>query len=126
MSKHRRRRYEIVTQPVLKRPAFARRVLRNFLIASAMIGVSLFAGMLGYHYLEEKAWIDSFASASMILSGMGPLEPATHWWGKFFSGCYALYSGLLLILASGVLLAPFVHRMLHRLHCDVEEEESTK
>ncbi|HQR09413.1 MAG TPA: hypothetical protein PLN21_21505 [Gemmatales bacterium] len=121
MSKHRRR-YEKVTQPVLKRPAFARRVVRNFLIASAMIGISLFAGMLGFRYLEDKEWIDAFANASMLLSGMGPLEPAKNWWGKFFSGWYALYSGLLLILASGVLLAPFVHRMLHRLHCDVEEE----
>lgn len=122
MSKHRRR-YEKVSQPVLKRPAFAKRVFRNFLVASTMIFLSLFVGMLGYRYLEKMDWIDAFASASMILSGMGPLEPAKHWWGKLFSGCYALYSGLLLILASGVLLAPFVHRMLHRLHCEEEEEE---
>lgn len=123
MSKRHRRKYEMITQPVLKRPAFARRVARNFLIATGMIMLSLFVGMLGYRYLEEKEWIDAFASASMILSGMGPLEPAKNWWGKLFSGCYALYSGLLLILASGVLLAPFVHRMLHRMHCDVEEHE---
>ena len=121
MSKHRRR-YEKVTQPVLKRPAFARRVFRNFLIASAMIALSLFGGMLGYHILEKQEWIDAFMSASMILSGMGPVEAVKSWGGKLFAGCYALYSGLLLILASGVLLAPFVHRMLHRLHCDVEEE----
>ncbi|MFT3883063.1 MAG: hypothetical protein QM703_25855 [Gemmatales bacterium] len=123
MSK-RHRRFEKVSQPVLNRPAFARRVLRNFVIASAMIGLSLFAGMLGYHILEKQEWIDAFASASMILSGMGPMEPVKSWGGKLFAGLYALYSGLLLILASGVLLAPFVHRMLHRMHCDVDEHGS--
>jgi len=121
MSK-RRRKFETIHQPLLPRQLFVRRIVRNFLIASAMIALSLFVGMLGYHILEKQEWIDAFASASMILSGMGPLEPLKSWGGKLFAGCYALYSGLVLILSSGVLLAPFIHRMLHRFHCEDEEE----
>jgi hypothetical protein len=64
------------------------------------------------------AWIDAFANAAMILSGMGPLAPPQTWGGKLFAGLYALYSGLAVILATGILLTPIVHRLLHRFHLE--------
>jgi len=67
--------------------------------------------------------VDAFANAAMILSGMGPLEPLKSTAGKMFAGLYALYSGLVLVLASGVVLAPIVHRMLHRFHLQDEGEK---
>lgn len=76
--------------------------------------------MLGYHYFEEMAWIDAFANASMILSGMGPIGEVRSWSGKLFAGCYALYSGLVLIAAAGIVAAPIFHRILHRFHMDDE------
>ncbi|HSQ56142.1 MAG TPA: hypothetical protein VLM40_10415 [Gemmata sp.] len=114
-------RYESRHQPLLSRQAFAFRVARNFVVASTLIAFSLFAGMLGYHQTERMSWLDAFANASMILSGMGPLDPLHTPAGKLFAGCYALYSGLLLVLASGIVLAPIVHRMLHRFHLEEEE-----
>ncbi len=36
--------------------------------------------------------------------------------GKLFSGLYALYSGLVFLVAAGVLLAPVLHRLLHDFH----------
>ncbi len=83
-----------------------------------MIGLSLFAGMLGYHIFEDMRWVDAFANASMILSGMGPLDAPKSDAGKIFAGCYALYSGLALILAAGLILAPIAHRLLHRFHVE--------
>jgi hypothetical protein len=74
--------------------------------------------MAGYRYLERMEWIDAFANASMILSGMGPLTPLQTWGGKLFAGLYAMYSGLALILAAGLILAPVVHRVLHRFHVE--------
>jgi hypothetical protein len=115
--------FESKHQPVLPRHQFARRLARNFAVASTLIGVSLAGGMLGYHLTEDMPWIDSFASAAMILSGMGPLEPLKTWGGKLFAGLYALYSGLVLVLASGIVLAPLVHRMFHRFHLEEEEAE---
>jgi hypothetical protein len=77
--------------------------------------------MAGYHYLEGLPWIDAFVNAAMILSGMGPVSPLQTFGGKLFAGLYALYSGLIVIVAAGVLFAPVVHRMLHRFHLEAED-----
>jgi hypothetical protein len=114
--------YETRHQPLLSRQAFARRVARNFAVASALIAASLAIGMAGYHFLEGMDWLDAFASAAMILSGMGPLEPLRTPAGKLFAGLYALYSGLALILATGILFAPVVHRMLHHFHVEPDRK----
>jgi hypothetical protein len=103
-------------QPLLNRRAFAGRLVASFGAASALIAISLLAGMAGYHYLEGMRWIDAYANSSMILSGMGPLDPPKTWGGKLFAGTYALYSGLAVILAAGILFTPVVHRMLHQFH----------
>src|SRR5882672_1861947 len=105
-------------QPLLSRREFARRLAKSFAVASAFIAVSLFAGMAGYHWLEGMSWIDAYANAAMILSGMGPLDPPRTVSGKLFSGTYALYSGLALILAAGILFTPVIHRMLHQFHLE--------
>src|SRR5438270_484913 len=108
-------------QPLVSRRAFAKRVAVSFAAASVLILVSLLAGLVGYHWLEGLPWIDAFVNASMILSGMGPLDPPKTWGGKLFAGLYALYSGLALLVAAGILFAPFVHRLLHRFHVEAGE-----
>src|SRR4051812_7485854 len=115
--------YESQHQPLVSRRRFAERLLRNFLFASLFIAGSLFAGMAGYHYLENMPWIDAFANAAMILSGMGPLAPMATWGGKLFAGLYALYSGLAVVLAVGLIIAPIFHRVLHRFHVACEGGE---
>jgi len=111
-------RFESKKEPLLSRAKFAERMGRNFGVASALVAVSLVGGMLGYHLTEGMDWVDAFANAAMILCGMGPLEPLKTTAEKLFAGFYALYSGLVLVLASGVVLAPVVHRMLHRFHVE--------
>ena len=124
MSKRHVLRFESRRDALLPRPAFVRRVARNFGVASALVGVSLLGGMLGYRLTEGMGWVDAFANAAMILSGMGPLEPLKTPGGKLFAGAYALYSGLVLVMASGVVLAPIVHRMFHRFHLEEDGGES--
>jgi hypothetical protein len=116
--KRRPYRLESKRQPLLSRREFARRLAASFAVASALIAISLLVGMTGYHYLEGMAWIDAYANASMILSGMGPLDPPKTGGGKLFAGTYALYSGLVVILAAGILFTPVVHRMLHKFHLE--------
>lgn len=122
MTRHHILRYESRHQPVLGSWAFARRLAWNCAAAALLIGVSLVVGMWGYHHYEGMSWIDAFANASMILSGMGPLAPLETWGGKLFAGIYALYSGLALILATGLIFAPVVHRLLHRFHVADEDK----
>ena len=114
-------RFESKTDPLLSRAKFAARMGRNFGLAFALVAVSLVAGMLGYHLTEGMDAVDSFVNAAMILSGMGPIGELKTTGGKLFAGFYALYSGLVLVLASGVVLAPLVHRMLHRFHVADDE-----
>lgn len=123
MSRKKRFRLESKHQPLLSRSAFAKRMVHYFLAASILIFASLFCGMVGYHTLEGLPWIDAFLNASMILSGMGPVATLQTWGGKLFAGFYALYSGLLLILTAGLLMAPLVHRLLHRFHMEGKEQE---
>jgi hypothetical protein len=95
-----------------------RRVGNALLVGSTVILVSLLAGMLGYRITEGMDWLDAFLNASMILGGMGPVATMHSDAGKLFAGIYALYSGLVLVATAGLLLAPFLHRLLHRFHLE--------
>ncbi|HEY1380916.1 MAG TPA: hypothetical protein VGF55_29215 [Gemmataceae bacterium] len=108
--------------PLPPRRVFFRRFVRSFLIGQAMVAGSLMVGMAGYRYFEGMSWVDAFANAAMILSGMGPLEPLRTAGGKLFAGCYALYSGLALIVIVGIVFGPVVHRFLHRFHLESRRE----
>ena len=72
--------------------------------------------MLGYHVLGRLAWIDALVNASMILGGMGPVDPITTVPGKLFESAYALFSGVAFLTSVGIFLAPALHRLIHRLH----------
>src|SRR6185437_10796842 len=98
------------------RREFAHRLLKNFAVALIFIGMSLLVGMAGYHWLEGMAWVDAYANAAMILSGMGPLDPPKTDAGKVFAGTYALYSGLAVLVVAAVMLTPVFHRVLHTFH----------
>lgn len=98
------------------------RLLRTSVFGALILVAALFLGMCGYHYFEGLSWIDAFANASMILSGMGPLSPLTTYGGKLFAGTYALFSGLTFITVVGVILSPLVHRVFHRFLLESEGE----
>lgn len=103
--------------------AFLKRLATSFMLGLALIAVSLACGMAGYHCFEKLAWIDAFANAAMILSGMGPLAQPVTFGGKIFAGLYALYSGLAVVMIAGISFAPIVHRFLHALHVDESGSE---
>ena len=111
--------YEHRTQPLLSTAKFLRRVGRHGLVAFGVLICGLGIGVLGYHIFAHLSWIDSLLNASMILAGMGPVgDPLPTNTAKIFASCYALFSGLAFIGIVSVLLAPFVHRMLHRIHAE--------
>jgi hypothetical protein len=111
--------FEHPSTPLLSRQLFIRRLVGVSLLGTASLGIALGIGMAGYHFFEGLSWIDSFANAAMILSGMGPLNTLTTFNGKMFAGLYALFSGLTFITVIGVVLAPIVHRLFHRLHLQI-------
>ena len=112
--------YERRNHPLLSRAKFARRVARHMLLALFLVGVALGMGVLGYRYIGGLSWIDSLLNASMILGGMGPVDPLRSDAAKIFASCYALFSGLAFVGIAGLMIAPFAHRLLHRF--DIENK----
>ena len=115
--------YEHLREPLASWDRFVRRVLRHFGIVIVVIVVSLAVGMAGYRYFQQMEWIDAFLNAAMLLGGMGPIETKLTWGGKLFAGLYALYAGLVVLVAAGILTAPVFHRFLHRFHLEEEERK---
>jgi hypothetical protein len=110
--------YERRTEPLLPRRQFLRRLARHGEIAIAALLVSLALGTFGFHWLASQAWLDAFLNAAMLLGGMGPVGSFEQPIGKVFAGLFALYAGIVFLGASVVLLAPVVHRILHKLHLE--------
>lgn len=63
-------------------------------------------------------WIDALLNSSMILTGMGPVDSMKTYAGKLFATFYALYSGIAFLTLVAVMLAPVLHRVMHKFHWD--------
>ncbi len=109
---------EKYTGKLQPRGEFIQRLGRSVAVGCVLIAFSLSLGVLGYHWIAGLAWIDAFLDASMILSGMGPMSELHTTAAKFFAGCYAIYCGIALIGTTGVILAPVIHRALHKFHLE--------
>ena len=116
--------FESRNEPLAARHIFLRRFLRYFGAAAVLVGAALGAGILGYHFIADMTWIDSLLNASMILGGMGPVDPLKTDAAKLFASAYALFSGLMAITVMGIVLAPLAHRALHLFHLDEEDSPS--
>ena len=52
----------------------------------------------------------------MLMGGMGPLNASRTDGGKVFAGLYALYAGLVFLVAADLILTPVVQRVMHKFH----------
>jgi len=105
--------YEHKRVHLLPWPRFVRRASRHLLIGLGIFSLAVGFGTLGYHTVGHLNWLDAFLNASMILSGMGPVDRMENSGGKLFAAVYALFSGIVFIGVMGVILAPWAHRLLH-------------
>ena len=119
--KHRSLRFERRSDPLAPTSVFVKRLVASLVIALCLIAVALLIGIAGYHVLGRFNWIDSLLEASMILGGMGPVNELPNDAVKLFASAYALFSGLIFIAVMGIVLAPVVHRILHKFHVDESE-----
>jgi hypothetical protein len=118
--------FEHYREPLAGRRLFIRRVVTYLLLSVAIIGSSLVIGILGYHFTEHMSWLDALLNASMILSGMGPVATPQTSAGKWFASLYALFSGVVFLVAVGVLIAPVFHRFLHAIQVAPEDVEQAE
>ncbi|HEY3025118.1 MAG TPA: hypothetical protein VGJ55_03100 [Pyrinomonadaceae bacterium] len=116
--------FERRNQKLAPRSVFVKRQLFSLAIGLTLLGCFLLIGIAGYHWIAGLDWIDSLLEASMILGGMGPINPPQTSGAKVFASLYALFSGVIFIALMGIILSPLAHRMLHRFHVDDKDEES--
>jgi hypothetical protein len=110
--------YERRRQKVAPFSLFLQRLAVAIAVAGCVITLVLLVGVMGYHWLAGFEWIDSLLEASMILGGMGPVNPVKTTGAKLFASGYALFSGLVFIAIMGIVLTPVVHRILHKFHVE--------
>ena len=114
--------FEKRQEPLVSAQAFAGRLFNFLLFSLLVMAVALCLGVLGYHYFARFDWIDSLLNASMILSGMGPVDPLPDDAAKLFASLYALFSGVVFISTAGIMLTPLFHRVLHKFHIEDETD----
>jgi hypothetical protein len=108
--------YESKTHPPIPRSRFIRRIMLHVACAVAILLLSILFGMAGYAHFEQLAWRDAFLNTTMLLGGMGPVDPPRSDGGKLFAGMFALYSGLVFLVVAALIIAPVVHRVMHKFH----------
>jgi FtsH-binding integral membrane protein len=115
--------FEHGSQPVISRRRFIRRMFIVIGLWLAVTLVGLVIGIAGYANFEGMSLVDAYVNAAMILSGMGPVVELKTTAGKLFAGTYAIFSGLIIVIATGFILAPIFHRVLHRFHVETTREK---
>lgn len=110
-------------QKVIPFRCFIVRLGRCIFFAFGLIVFSLLLGTVGYRYIGDISWLDSFYMSCMILTGMGPIADMNSSAAKIFSSFYALYSGIAFLSITAVFFAPIIHRLLHILNVELEDDK---
>jgi len=105
--------YEQRHAPLLPVSPFIKRASLHLLISVFIIAISLGIGIVGYEHYGQMGFVDAYENAAMILSGMGPVADMPTAGGKIFAGSYALFSGIVFLIAIAIIAAPLIHRFLH-------------
>ena len=114
--------YESSSSPLISRREFTWRLIRHFAAIASLVVLSLSIGMFGYMHLARMSAVDAFLNSAMLLGGMGPVGDLPTAAAKIFAGTYALYAGIVFIFSTGIIIAPFAHRILHKLHADESDD----
>ena len=110
-------------QRLISHRRFADRMLKAIGLWCLLAVGGLVIGMAGYAAFECMSLADAYVNAAMILAGMGPMGELKTTAGKVFARSYAIFSGLLLIIATGFVLAPIFHRVLHHFHVETHQQD---
>ena len=116
--------FEHHKKELISRKEFISRQIKYLGFSAIILFFSIGIGTAGYHIYGGLFWIDSFLNASMILTGMGPVDHLDTNSGKLFAAFYALFSGVAFLTFVGVLFAPIYHRFLHRFHLEMDDDKT--
>jgi hypothetical protein len=104
--------------PLSSKNTFFARLRRALALSGSLLGATLLVGTLGYHFIDAFSWLDAFHQSALLMSGMGPVKENASVAGKLFDSFYAMFCGVILLGATGIMFTPVIHRILHRFHIE--------
>jgi hypothetical protein len=113
--------FEHRTDPLLNRRKFAHRMARTLLATVGLVGVSLLVGTIGASHFYGASWSEAFHSACLVLGQHDHERVFDSHGARVFAGLYLLYGRLLFVALIAMIVAPALHRMLHKLHLEESE-----
>jgi hypothetical protein len=114
--------FEHIKQPLLPKKLFYLRMLRSVTVALLLLLVTVLIGALGFHLTEQYSWIDSVLNCVLIMTGVGTVGIINTSAGKIFTGIYSIFSTLIFFTILAIIFTPLLHRLLHKLHLDVDRK----
>lgn len=94
---------------------FFHHFIRNLTLGFTVLIIILFIGIVGYHHFEKLEWIDCYANAAMIVSGVGTLNNPQTEKGKLFVATYSIMGGASFLLVIAVVFAPIFHWLFRQV-----------
>lgn len=115
--------YESKQEAPISNKAFAMRCAWHIAAAFLISFITIFLGALGHMYFEGIHFHDALLNSSMIMGGLGTIFHPESYGGKLFLSFYGLFVGVLFATLIGVVAAPLIHRIVHKMHLDDDETD---
>ena len=115
--------FEHYRQPLLPRQKFFMRMVRSVIVSFCILLATILSGILGFHAIEGYSGLDAFLNSVMIMTGVGSVGTIATNAGKIFTGVYSIVSTLIFFAILAIIFTPVLHRVLHRLHVDVDNKD---
>jgi len=110
--------YENKKNPLISRKHFRKRMLYHFLLALALVLLSLSIGVAGHIYFDDMSFTRALVASTTLMSGLGLSVLPESINGQFFASLYGIVCGYIYIATSSIVIAPIVHRIHHKFHLD--------
>ncbi|CAM3675256.1 hypothetical protein [Xenorhabdus thuongxuanensis] len=113
---------EKFTDKLISFDRFLLRILRFLLHAFLIFLIGIIPGVLGFFLIESHAIPDAILNSVLMIGTQNlHIEPVSTL-GKYFAAIYGLFLQAIFFIAVGMVVTPFVHRILHSWHIDDEED----
>lgn len=112
--------YESKNDGLLSRAAFLKRLFWHVFAAFCLVIVVMLLGVLGHMVFDDITLHDALLNTAFLLGGIGTLIVPSTVSGKVFIALYGFVTSLFFVASIGLILAPIIHRVIHKFHLDDE------
>ena len=110
--------YENKRKSLINSKAFRKRVLYHILAALLLILVTITLGVAGHVFFDNMSLGTAFVASITLASGLGLSIVPNTLSGQLFASFYGILSGYVYIATSSIVIAPILHRLLHKFHLE--------